>query len=95
MGRDRTECVLESSVEGTTSPQIIWILREKTVNLAILCTARQIRLHPVLHFFGGAVREMKLSLDQSLLFTHEMFSRGMVNKVASSSQSPGALMNSV
>jgi hypothetical protein len=95
MGRDRTECVPESSVEGTTSPQIIWILREEAVNLAILCTGRQIRLHPVLQFFGGAVREMKQSLDQSLLFTHEMFSWGMVNKVASSSQSPGAQMNTV
>jgi len=64
MGRDHTECVLESSVEGATSPLIIWILREEAVNLAFRCPGHQIRLQPVLHLIGGTVREMKQSLDQ-------------------------------
>jgi len=95
MGRDHTECVPESSVEGTTSPLIIWILLEKAVNLAFRCPGHQIRLQPALQFIGGTVRGMKQSLDQSRLFTHEMFSMVTVNKVASSSQLPGAQMNTM
>jgi len=95
MGRDHTECVPESSVEGTTSSLIIWILLEKAGNLALLCIGHQIRPQPAPQLLGGAVREMKQSLDQLRIFTNVMFRRVMVNKVASSSQSPGAQMNIV
>ena len=33
---DRTECILDSSVEGTPGPLVIWVVLQEEVDFAVL-----------------------------------------------------------
>jgi hypothetical protein len=56
---NRTACILDSSVKGTPSPLIVWVVLEKEVDLAILSPGHHVRLQIISQFGGGPVRGIR------------------------------------
>ena len=61
---DRTERILEASVERTPGPLVIRVVLEKEVDFAILGLSHQVRFQIFLQFCGGPMRELRHDVYQ-------------------------------
>lgn len=50
---DRTECILDSSIEGTPGPLVIWVVLQEEVDLAVLGSRHHIQFQIVLQVSSG------------------------------------------